>query len=82
MQISANLAYFLEPQAVNCETVVIKVYLFFLTHGIMLLFWGDKYAIFPNTVLQLILIDFTQRVLGSKNMGVYVSVDCTSIVSF
>lgn len=81
MQISANLTYFLESQAVNCETVVIKVYLFFLTHGIKLLFWGDKYVIFPNTVLQLILIDFTQRVLASKNMGVYVSVDCISIVS-
>lgn len=40
MQISANLAYFLESQAVNCETVVTKVYLFFLTHGIKLLFWG------------------------------------------
>lgn len=40
MQINANLAYFLESQAVNCELVVIKVYLFFLTHSIMLLFSG------------------------------------------
>lgn len=40
MQISANLVYFLESQVLNCEMVVIKVYLFFLTHGIRWLFWG------------------------------------------
>lgn len=40
MQMRANLAYVLESQVVSSEMVVIKAYLFFLTHGIMLLFSG------------------------------------------
>lgn len=35
--------------------------------------FGGKYIIFPSTVLQLILIGFTQSVVASKNRGVYVS---------